>query len=1024
MYKKRECMKQIFKVIGILFIFCVLIVATISAQTVKGKIVDDKGDPIIGANVLEKGTSNGSITDVNGSFTLQLKSEKSTLEITYVGYQTKEIKPDLQKNNIIKIQEATTELSEYVVVGYAKQKKATLTGAVSAVQGETLTQRSVASLSTSLEGTMSGVSVMQTSGQPGSDGGTIRIRGIGSINSNTDPLVLVDGVEMSIDQVDMSTVESVSVLKDAASASIYGSRASNGVILITTKRGIEGKVKVSYSGYVASQVPTNMPEPVPAWQYLQSELDSWDNAGIQTTPDARAQRLQLIQDEKTYQPNDWDLYDTNWKTATLKNSALMQNHSVSISGGDNNIKYFAAGNYLDQGGLLKANDDFNRASLRINADAKITNWAKFSLTSNMYQSNRITPGVSTPVSIINTCLYLLPTLSGVKDLDGDWGYGKNGLNPTAETYDSGQNQTKNSEVMASGTLTITPIKDLNILGQYSIRKTDSRTRNYLNPYPVSLQGVSMGTYPGTPNSLTEGLSENTQNYYLFQGTYDKQINGHKFGALIGMQIEDNLATNISASQMNFMFGSNYLDDGDGKNMSVAGGASSWAMVSYLGRLNYNYKEKYLLELNGRYDGSSRFLPANRWGFFPSVSAGWDIAKEKFMESAQDYLSQLKIRASYGLLGNQNIGNNQNLNGYYPYTATINPGYSYWFGKQISSGVAQTNLSNPGIQWEKSKQTDIGIDVTLWNGLLGVTADYYNKQIYNMLMQFALPYYAGMDPAWTNAGDMVNKGWEVVLTHKNKIKDFTYNASFTLSDSRNKITNLNGYYSADMSLMVGYPVNSMWGYQTAGYFQTAEEAANSVKLSSADGPGYIKYVDQNNDGKLDNSDKIFLGDSYPHFEYGLRLEGSWRGIDVSVFVQGVGQRKAYMSGVGLKPFANGSNLFTHQLDSWTPDNPNAAYPILLPEANSADNFVLSDKWVKDASYGRLKNVVIGYTIPAKIMKKSLLSSARFYVSGQNLLTLSHFYKGYDPEVTYGVSGGVGGEFYPIMQTYTVGVDLSF
>jgi len=1010
-------MKQICRTIGVLFAFCVLIGTTVSAQMVKGKIVDDKGEPLIGASVLEKGTSNGTITDVNGEFALQLKSEKSSLEITSIGYQKKEVKPDLQSKNVIKMQESTTELSEYVVVGYAKQKKATLTGSVSAVQGETLTQRSVASLSTSLEGTMSGVSITQTSGQPGADGGTIRIRGIGSINSNTNPLILVDGVEMDIDQVDMSTVESVSVLKDAASASIYGSRASNGVILITTKRGRDGKVKVTYSGYVASQVPTNMPKPVPAWQYLQSELDSWDNAGIQTTPDARAQRLQLIQDEKNYQPNDWNLYDTNWKTATLKNSALLQNHSVSISGGDNNIKYYVAGSYLDQAGLLKANDNFNRASLRINADTKITNWAKFSLASNMYQSNRITPGVSTPVSIINTCLYLLPTLSGVKDLDGDWGYGKNGLNPSAETFDSGQNRTKNSDVMASGTLTITPIKDLNILGQYSIRQTNSRTRNYMNPYPVSLQGVSMGTYPGSPNNLTEGLSENTQNYYLFQGTYDKQINKHKFGALIGMQIQDNLATSISASQMNFMFGSNYLDNGDGKNMSVAGGASSWAMVSYLGRLNYNYGEKYLLELDGRYDGSSRFLPDNRWGFFPSVSAGWDIARENFMKPAQDYLSQLKVRVSYGLLGNQNIGT-------YPYTATINPGYSYWLDKQISSGVAQTNLANSSIQWEKSKQTDIGIDVTLWNGLLGVTADYYSKKIYNMLMQFALPYYAGMQPAWTNAGDMANKGWEVMLTHKNKIGDFSYNVSFTLSDARNKITNLNGYYSADMSLLVGYPVKGMWGYQSAGYFQTADDAANSVKLSSADGPGYVKYIDQNNDSKLDNSDKIFLGDNYPHFEYGLRLEGAWRGIDASVFIQGVGQRKAYMSGVGLKPFANGSNLFTHQLDSWTPDNPNAAYPILLPEANSADNFVLSDKWVKDASYGRLKNVVIGYTIPEKVLKKLSLSSIRFYVSGQNLLTLSHFYKGYDPEVSYGVTGGVGGEFYPIMQTYTFGLNINF
>ena len=1006
-------MRKFCETMVFLFAFCVLIVAQVSAQTVKGKVLDAQGDPIIGATVMEKGTHNGTITDAKGLFTLRMNSSKGTLEVRYVGYLPKEVQLNGDNNIIIRLQESDQALNEVVVVGYAKQTKATLTGAVASVQGKTLTERSIASLSTALEGTMPGVSIQQTSGAPGADGSNIHIRGIGSINSTTYPLVLVDGIETNIDQVDMNSVESVSVLKDAASASIYGSRASNGVILITTKRGKEGKVTVSYSGYATMQRPTNMPDPVPAWQYLQSELNSWDNAGISVTPDTRSQRLQLIEQEKTLQPNDWNRFDTNWKRATLKSDALMQNQNVSISGGNNTIQYYSAGSYLYQNGLM-ANNNYSRASLMFNADTKITKWAKFTLESNLLQANTLTPGAASPQSIINTALYLLPTLSGVKDLNGIWGYGKNGLNPTAEADDSGTNTDMNSDVLITGTLTLTPIKNLEIIGKYSLHKINDRQRDYLKPYEVSLQGIDLGQYPSLDN-LTESLGEITRNYYLAQANYKYYIEKHKFNILFGTQAEDELYSNISASERGFTLGKSYLSDGDGSTASVGGGASSWAMLSYFGRLNYNYDDKYLIEANGRYDGSSRFTQQNRWGFFPSVSAGWVISKESFMKKTQPYLNQLKLRASYGLLGNQDIGD-------YPYTATVNTGYSYWFNKQLSPGVAQTNLANSNIQWEKSKQIDIGTDAIFWDGLLSITADYYLKTVSNMLMTFPLPYYAGMGPAYTNAGDMNNRGWEVLLSHRNKIGQFSYGATFTLDDNRNKITNLNGYHSPDGSMTVGYPLKGYWGYVAQGYFQTLNDVATSAKLSSADGLGYIKYKDVNKDGIIDSNDKVYLGDPYPHFEYGLKLDGAWKNFDLTVFIQGVGQRKVYMSGIGLKPFANGANLFVHQLDSWTPTNPNAAYPILLPEANSADNFVLSSKWVKNGAYGRLKNIIIGYSLPKEFCQKIKINSVRFYLSGQNLFTLSHFYKGYDPEVSYG--GSLGGQFYPIMQTYTVGINLKF
>ena len=1020
-------MRQICKVIGLLFTFCILIATVVSAQTVKGKIVDDKGEPIIGASVLEKGTQNGIITDANGNFTLQLKSEKSVLEISYVGYQAKEIKPDLQNNNVIKIQETTTELTEYVVVGYAKQKKATLTGSISVVQGETIAQRAVASLSTALEGTMPGVSIQQSSGQPGSDASQIRVRGLASFTSSQDPLILIDGIDGDINQLDASSIESVSVLKDAASASIYGSRASGGVILITTKRGKEGKPKLTYSGYLTTQLATNMPEVVPAWQYLQGVLDSKDNAGISVSDVERSQTMSQIEYLKQNKPDNWDYYDTDWKSATLNNSSLMQNHSVTLSGGNDNIKYFASGSYLDQNGLLKAYDNYNRATIRANTDIQINKWAKFSLETNLRQSNTTNPGVSTPKAIINESLYAVPTLSAVKELDGLWGYGKNGSNPVAKMMDSGESLTKSSEVTVSGTLTITPLKNLDLLGQYASRQGISRSHTYIKPYNVGLRGMALGVYPPEDN-VTEDESENTRNYYRFQANYHFDINKHNFSLFGGMEIEDNLSNAFSASRKGFDMGLSYLDNGDASTAGNSGNASDWSMVSYYGRLNYNYMDKYLVEGNVRFDGSSRFLAKNRWGFFPSVSAGWVISSESFMEATHDYLSQLKLRLSYGSLGNQSI--NQD----YPGLVTVASGYGFWFGKQVSPGIVQSSLSNPDVSWETSTQFNTGLDIIFWNGLLSLTADYYIKRVSGLLMTFPLPYYIGMESAVTNAGRMENRGWEIQLSHRKKIGDFSYGATFTLSDNRNKVLSLaGGRIYPNNEVIAGYPYGGYWGYLTDGYYQNWDDVNNSIKLSNSARPGFIKYKSLHKDWdaasqtwidplSINEQDKVYLGDPYPHFEYGLKLDGAWRNFDLSVFIQGVAKRKAYMSGIGLRPFAGGSNLFTHQLDSWTPDNPNAAYPILVPDSNAGDNFVMSDKWVRDGSYMRLKNIVFGYNIPKKICSKLLTSSIRVYASGQNLLTLSNFYKGYDPEVAYG--GNSGGEFYPIMQTYTFGLDVTF
>jgi len=1003
-----------------LILFLLVSTAYLYAQTtnLKGTVSDEVG-VIPGVSVLIKDTQKGTTTDQNGNFQIAITNGES-ITVSALGYETQTIKFAGQQNIKVILKSVSVALTETVVVGYATQKKATLTGSVSAISGAELNTRSVASLSTALQGKLPGVTVQQTSGEPGADGANIRIRGVGSINSNTFPLVLLDGIETNINQVDMNTVESISVLKDAASASIYGSRASNGVILITTKRGKAGTISTNYNGYSTLQRPTNLPQAVSAYEYLQSELNSFDNAGITVSPSQRQQQLQLIEEQRTLKPDNWNRYDTDWQKETMKNNSLLQNHNVSISGGSDKLSFFGSGSFLGQDGLIP-NNNFNRTNILLNADAKLLPWVKFSLNTSLRQSNSLAPGINTPKSIINKSIYLLPTLSAARELDGNWGYGKNGDNPTAEAYASGENRSKDAESIVSGMLTLTPIKDFEVLGQYSLRTVTGRDRSLITPYTVSLKGNVLGTYP-PQDGLTESWSQTIRNFYRLQTSYQKTFNKHSAKILVGYQAEDNNNSSFFGAKQNFTLGRYYLSNGEGKSATSGGGANSWAMMSGYGRINYNFDQKYLLEVNGRYDGSSRFTSSNRWGFFPSASAGWVISQESFMQKTKNYLDLLKVRVSYGLLGNQDIGN-------YPYTATVNTGYGYYLGdaKVLADGVAQVALSNSDITWEKSKQFNVGVDLSMFKDKLSLTADYYIKTIDDMLLRFPLPYYAGQQPAFTNAGSMENKGWEISLGYKNKIRDVNYGITVSVNDNRNKITDLNGLNSQDKTQVVGYPNNGVWGYLSNGYYQDLNDVATSPRLSGAARPGFVKYkklfegtgVDPL---LIDPRDQVYLGDPFPHYEYGVNLTAGYKNFDVSAFIQGIGQRSAFLSGIGLQPFANGANLFRHQLNSWTPDNPNAEYPILVPSANSSDNFVRSDKWVKNAFYSRLKNVVVGYNIPKQFTQKLKIANLRVYASGQNLFTLSKFYDGYDPEVSYG--GSLGGEFYPIMQTYTFGVNVSF
>jgi TonB-linked SusC/RagA family outer membrane protein len=997
--------------IFLMLLCCVMPVYAQQTKTVTGTVVDDKSEAVIGASIVIKGTPTTAISDMSGRFSIQAGPD-ATLVVSFLGYRPQEILVGNQTILNVVLKENARQLEEVVVVGYGTQKKVNLTGSVAVVSGEEILKSPAVSLSNALQGIMPGVTIQQTSGEPGADGGTIRVRGIGSINAGSNPLVLVDGIEMSMDLVDPNSIKSISVLKDAASASIYGIRGANGVVLVTTKRGEEGKVKVNYKGRMSVQNPTNLPEPVSTVQFMELTNQAYTNLGTNAPYDP-----DLIEEYRRFKPDNWTRFETDWKGDILKNFAALTDHSVTLSGGSSHFTFVGVANYVYQDGLIN-NNHYSRFNLRLNLDAKITNWLKFSLDGNLVEGERTTPSVSTPKAIINKSLYMPGILAGI-NADGTWGAGKNADNPIAAAEVGGLFTRKSPDLTLNASVVITPVKNLDVLAQYGRRTTSNHDRSFIRKWEYYERGVYLGDAPLTTEGLTERFNENIRNYYRLQATYNYALKGHELMALAGFQQEDNTYTNVDISKGGFEFpGYEYLSNAIGDAIAT-GGAVDWAMRSYYARLNYVYNNRYLFEANGRWDASSRFKKDLRWEAFWSVSAGWIITNESFMQPIANVLSYAKLRVSYGGLGNQDTGTN------YPSWATVEPGYSYWFDKSLNSGVAITTRSNENIHWEKSTQKNIGLDLGFWNNKLSFTGDFYIKDVKDMLLDFPPPYFQGLKEPYTNAASMRNIGWELMLTYKGAIKKLNYSVSLVLDDVRNEVRDLKGRTYQDKTIVEGYPYKGQWGYVTNGYFQTVQETLDEAYFSTKTPKlGYVKYINQNpdEDNIIDTNDLVYLGDPFPHYNFGIRLNAEWNGFDVMAFIQGVGERKTFMSGIGLVPFTNGSSMFTHQLDSWTQENSNAEYPILLPEANAGDNFQKSDKWVKSGAYTRLKTVEIGYSLPEILIKKIGLANARVFVNGQNLFTISSFYKGYDPEVEY--AGSLGGEFYPIMRTFTVGLDIKF
>jgi TonB-linked SusC/RagA family outer membrane protein len=1044
-------LKSKFKIMRKAILLCSLLALLggfLQAQQTKvtGKVTDANGNAIEGVSVSIKGKSTGAVTNSVGEFSIAA-SAGQTLVFSSVGLVSKELA--VTGNALqVKMEASNATLSEVVVVGYGQQRKATLTGSVVTLKQEDLTKRQVATASNLLQGLAPGVTVQQQSGRPGADGASIRIRGLGSIYAGQSPLIMVDGVVSGFDMIDPNAIESITILKDAASTAIYGARAANGVVLVKTKRAKGKGVQVSYNAFLSKQDATAIPERTSAVEHM--ELSNMAEQNRTGNPNAFLFTQALIDKYKTTPANNLDVIDTDWLNLLLSNTGLMQNHNVTINSAGDNTNIFASVTYLNQQGLIP-NNSHQRYDIRFNPDFKLNEKLSINGVLNINSAKTIAPSTGSPEFIIRQAIGL-PAVGG--GLYGPGLYGTagqtNNRNPLAMAEAAGTSVSKNNSMLTKVGFNYKPVNNLEIEGYWAREfwtpngKTFVKNVDIYVPNLVTLGYDKVGVWPGT-TSLGESYSTNVRTTYLAQATWSKRFGANSIKLLGGAQTEEFTYSGISASRTGFLNPNQpYLSLGSG-NLNNGGSAYETALAGFYARLNYNYDDKYFLEVNGRYDGSSRFSQElkKQWGFFPSASAGWIFSKENFFSGLSNVITFGKLRGSWGVLGNQALPE------IYPFAVNFgtstysNPinGTNTYLNNINTLGYALLDAPNASITWEQSEQANIAVDLTIKNNLT-FTAEIYRRKVEQMLLSRPIPNYVGLNAPFVNAGSMENRGWELSANYKKALSSkVKIDVTAMLSDVRNRVLTLPGVPFLDGGSIRTAPEQALWsyfGYQAIGYFADSNDVKNSpVQFGTAwssnptvgSKPGDVKYADISGpdgkpDGKVDNFDRTFIGNNFPRYEYSLNLNLSIGNLDISIFGQGVGLRNNYYSGTGAVPFASSdfaASLLKMHKDYWTPSNPNARFPRLLPSGSGGNNYVASSQWIRDASYFRLKNVNIAYRFPASWFKKTgmPLTGAKIYVSGQNLLTFTKAWDGFDPEIN-----NANAEFYPLMRTMTVGVNINF
>ncbi|MEA4984260.1 hypothetical protein SDC9_48972 [bioreactor metagenome] len=1007
-------------------------------KRITGNITDEKGEAIIGANIQVKGTATGTITDFDGKFEIEAPVN-GTILISYIGYLNESVNIGDRSVINVRLKEDTKLLDEVVVVGYGTQKKVNLTGSVSMITADDLNSRPVSSVSGGLQGLLSGVTVVNTSGQPGTNNTSIRIRGLGTIG-NSNPLVLVDGVEGDMSTLNPEDIQSVSVLKDAASASIYGARAANGVILVTTKRlnTKDQAPTISVNAYYGTQTPTRLPQMADAIEFMTLDNEARNNVGTGVA----WQDYHFNHVLNGTAPNLFG--NTDWISAVLNSNAPQQNYAVNVNGNLGRSGYLLSYRYFDQAGLTVGNSTGEqRHNLRFKVDSRLLDKVEISTNIGYTMRNVVSPigALTSGGGAIYTAMRIAPNVP-VYFTDGSWAYGGGNTNPVAILHDGGNTKFDADEMSLMSVAKIDILKGWDISATYSIVNRNSLTQvlrksiTFTNPETPE---TPLYIY-NNPNSLNNSDARQRQQTFILQSNFEFDIDKHKISGVGGFSQEWSVLRQFEASRINLITEQDpTLNLGSKEGMSNNGGASQWAIRSGFGRLNYNYSDRYLMEVNLRYDLSSRFHKSNRGGLFPSFSGAWRISEESFMEFSRNFLDNVKLRASWGMLGNQYVGSTD-----YPYLSVLNEvtGLSS-IGTQGTTGYTQTTLANPLLTWEKIDMLDIGFDVTLLKNRLNITFDWYNKNTNDILLQLKYPNQIGASPSEQNVGSVNNRGWEIDLSWRDKIGEFSYGLSFNLSDVQNKITDL-GDTAPDMSSYlirrVGDPIDAFYGYIAEGlmtpddftFYDDFEQKYFSPKVPVVMGPDYqpgdIKYKDISGpqgipDGRISPEyDRVVLGSAIPRYTYSFKTDLMYQGVDFSFSLQGVGKADGYLTGTARHAFqdmaAYPQKIHMERYNVVSNPNPNAAYPRLTYNTDF-NQAAFSTFWLEDASYLRLKNVQVGYTLPAEITKKAKIEKCRFYVSGDNLLTLSNFFYAYDPETPIS-SGG----YYPQIKTFVVGVNLTF
>lgn len=1037
---------------------------------VTGTVEDDLG-PVAGASVVVKGTTNGNITDMDGNFTLEGVKNGDIIQISFIGFTTQEIKYTGQTTLQIKLAEDTQKLEEVVVVGYGVQKKVNLTGAVGIADGDILEDRPIGNIAQGLQGVVPNLNIDFASGDPTAST-TFNIRGATSMNGGS-ALLLVDGVETAdLSLLNPQDIESVSVLKDAASASIYGARAAFGVVLITTKKGKkEQKVQVNYNNNLSWSTASRLPQGISSDKWLATMNTAADNSNAkkfsQELIDAVNSYIAGTGPSSFLETNgqitamgEWGYAgNTDWFEEMYK-PAFMQQHNASISGGSEKSTYYGSLGYKGQDGLFRhGTDKYNRINMTFNYSTQITKWFELTFRTKYNRNTSDTPNTysymgSSPHYEVYRSFPWIPMYTANGDYAGIGGSGFN-YNMPGRMALAGRNKMNSDDFWYTAAFNLTPLAGLSIKGDYTGNKYyENHTENVKTIYQTNPDG-SQSAVAGNTNSLKEARYNTTYQALNIYADYKKSFNdAHNFGIMIGYNQESKKTNNLAVTTQNlFNNDKPIIDLANTHQMPVYTG-TIWAVQGAFFRLNYDYMQRYLVEVNGRYDGSSKYASGDQWGFFPSVSAGWRISEEPFFEAARNIFDNLKLRASYGGLGNQvTDGNFQYLS--YLNSKTL----SYLINGQMAGGLTAPTLASTNITWEKVYTTNVGLDWTMLNGRLTGSFDYYIRDTKDMVVSRTYPAVLGTSGGKENIADMRTKGMELSLTWNDEIKDvagspLNYSIGVGLSDNTSEITRYdNPTKSLNETYYEGMKIGEIWGYVTEGFIQNSEEAAEMANkqsfISSTWIPGDIKYADLNGDGKInqgnnrvgDSGDRKVIGNNTPRYNFNINLGGSWKGFDLRLFFQGTMKRDIWLDSPIFWGYDGlwSSCLNDYHVDnSWSESNTNAYYPVPLFNNRSKQ---VQTKYIQNGAYIRLKDVTLSYTIPKSLTSRIGIQQLKVYVSGQNLWEATGLYKYLDPdvvgsrqsstkdsngnEVTVGsLATDSGGRVYPFTRSYSFGINVTF